>query len=103
MNVRAALVSSRPGAALYAHGLTPLRLAPASFAPASEGERIRVKLPYAGGPVIESILDHGPLATGSSRECGPAERTFALTVFPRVAHGRILRVSDVARIVSERT
>jgi uncharacterized protein len=45
-----------------ARGLTPLRLAPASLAPASEGERIRVKLPYAGGPVLEGIVDKGPLA-----------------------------------------
>jgi uncharacterized protein YcbX len=52
------------GALVYdARGLTPLRLAPASLAPASEGERIRVKLPYAGGPVIEGIVDDGPLAT----------------------------------------
>jgi uncharacterized protein YcbX len=46
-----------------ARGLTPLRLAPASLVPASKGERIRVKLPYAGGPVIEGIVDDGPLAT----------------------------------------
>ena len=45
-----------------ARGLTRLCLAPASLAPAT-GERIRVKLPYAGGPVIEGIVDDGPLAT----------------------------------------
>jgi uncharacterized protein YcbX len=52
------------GALVYnARGLTPLRLAPASLAPASKGERIRVKLPYAGGPIVEGIVDDGPLAT----------------------------------------
>ena len=52
------------GALVYdARGLVPLRLAPASLAPASEGERIRVKLPYTGGPVIEGVVDEGPLAT----------------------------------------
>ena len=52
------------GALVYdARGLVPGRLAPASLAPASEGERIRVKLPYTGGPVIEGIVDEGPLAT----------------------------------------
>jgi uncharacterized protein YcbX len=45
-----------------APGLAPLRIAPSSIAPASEGERIRVKLPFAGGPVLEGIVDAGPLA-----------------------------------------
>jgi MOSC domain-containing protein len=51
------------GALVYdAPGLAPLALAPSSIAPASEGERIRVKLPYPGGPVLEGIVDDGPLA-----------------------------------------
>lgn len=55
--------SLQNGTLVYdARGLAPLHLAPASIAPASEGERIRVKLPYTGGPVLEGILDDGPLA-----------------------------------------
>jgi uncharacterized protein YcbX len=51
------------GVLMYeAPGLAPLRLAPSSIAPTSEGERIRVKLPYTGGPVLEGIVDDGPLA-----------------------------------------
>jgi hypothetical protein len=57
---RASLVD---GSLVYeAHGVAPLRLAPASIGPAGEGERIRVKLPYGGGPVLEGIVDVGPLA-----------------------------------------
>jgi uncharacterized protein YcbX len=59
-----ARASFEDGALMYnARGLTPLRLEPASLAPASEGERIRVKLPYGGGPIIEGVVDDGPLAT----------------------------------------
>jgi uncharacterized protein YcbX len=54
--------SLQEGALVYeARGLAPLHLAPASLAPAGEGERIRVKLPYTGGPVLEGIVDAGPL------------------------------------------
>ena len=50
------------GALVYARGLAAVSRASLPRA-GDEASRIRVKLPYAGGPVIEGIVDDGPLAT----------------------------------------
>jgi uncharacterized protein YcbX len=61
-----------------APGVPPLVLAPSSIGPAGDGERIRVKLPYAGAPVIEGIVDDGPLAAwvGDLLRAHPAPRRY---------------------------
>lgn len=76
-----------------APSLPPLRLTPASLAP-RPGGTIRVKLPYDGGPVLEGVLDAGPLAAwiqGLLR-AHPATRRFApedvVAVHPPLDLGR---------------
>lgn len=56
-------VSTKRGALVVeADGVAPLRLDPSALAP-REGTRMRVKLGYDGGPVMEGVVDdEGPLA-----------------------------------------
>ena len=78
-----------------APGLAPLRLPPASLAPQG-GERIRVKLAYDGGPVLEGAVDEGPLAAWARDllRARPATRRFApedvVAVRPLPRHARLV-------------
>lgn len=72
-------VSTERGALVVeAEGVAPLRLDPSALAP-REGPRIRVKLGYDGGPVMEGVVDDdGPLAawTRELLRAHPATRRY---------------------------
>lgn len=89
-----ARASLADGALVYeAPGLPPLRLDPASLAPRA-GPDVRVKLPYDGGPVLDGVVDEGPLAAWvrDLLRARPATRRYApedvVAVVPSRAHHR---------------
>jgi hypothetical protein len=94
-----ARASLQDGVLVYtALGLAPLHLAPSSIAPTSEGKRIRVKLPYAGGPVIEGVVDDGPSRLGSAISYEHIQRGAA--TLPKTSSRCVRRTTIVARLRS---
>lgn len=80
---------------LEARGVPALRLDPSALRPRA-GERVRVKLGYEGAPVLDGVVDDGPLAawTRDLLRASPATRRFdpadVVAVVPSVGHDRLV-------------